>query len=62
MQNIVHTIFKNPDLQEKVKELTKYFDEEFTTLSKISLIQEKVKHDASLFDIVRTNVRNNLKN
>lgn len=56
MQRTVHITITNQDLQTNVK----YFDEQFTTLSKVDLGQAQYKHDA-LFDMVCTNVRNDIK-
>ena len=41
--------------------MVRYFDEELTTLIVIASIQAQEKHDASVFDIVCTNVRNDIK-
>ena len=38
----------------------KIFDEDFTTLEEVASTQAWVKHDASMFDTVCTNVRNYL--
>ena len=48
-------------MQAKVKERVELFDEEFITLSEISSLQAQTKHDASLFDIVCTYMRNYIK-
>ena len=39
----------------------KTFDEEFTTLAKVASVQAHAKHDATLFNTVCTNVRNDPK-
>ena len=39
----------------------KSFDEEIITLSKVAIEQAQAKHDASLFDIICMNMRNDLK-
>lgn len=61
MQKTIHRTITNPDLQTKAKELVKYFDEEFTTFSKIALVQAQENNDASLFDTIFKSVRNDRK-
>ena len=39
----------------------KTFDKEFTTLEEVASAQAEVRHDATLFNIVCTNVCNDLK-
>lgn len=61
MHKTVTTTIVNPNLQSKAKELVQTFDEEFTTLSEAASTQAQVKHDATLFDTLCINVRNDLK-
>ena len=39
----------------------KIFDEDFITLEEVTSAQAQLKHDTTLFNIVYTNVRNDLK-
>ena len=61
MQKTVSITVANPNLQAKAKELVKTFDGEFTTLSKVVVAHTHNNHDATLFNIVCTNVHNDSK-
>ena len=40
--------------------MTKAFDSEFTTLIDVAMVEVQTKHDASLLDIMCTNIRNDI--
>ena len=61
MPKIVTTIVAILDLQMKAMELVKTFDKEFTTFVEVTLAQAQVSNDATLFNIVCTNVQNGLE-
>lgn len=61
MQKIVSKMVANPNLQAKEKELVKTFDEKFTILAKVAIMQALSNHNATLFNTMCTNMHNDLK-
>ena len=61
MQRTMKIVVTRTNAQMRAKELVKVFDVELTTLSNVSFVQTKIKHDATLFYTVCLNVKNDLK-
>ena len=57
----VKPVILEKDAQQRDKKLVREFNAKFSTLSNVASIQAQTKHDATLFDTLCTNVRNDMQ-
>ena len=61
LEKTISSLDTSAIIQQKATIMCKTFDNEFTMLSNVAIVQAQTKHDASLLNSICTNIRNDIE-